>query len=158
MITSMMTYWYPAVFDIVGLVQRTFPGIPVILGGNYVTLYPHHATRSGADFLLAGPGELSIPVLLKNLYNQDMSFIPDADHLDSYPYPAFDLISHPDHVPIMTSRGCPYRCSYCASHTINDRFRRRDPIRVADEIHYWHTRLGIRHFSFYDDALLVNPK
>ena len=94
MITSMMTYWYPAVFDTVGLVQRTFPGIPVVLGGNYVTLYPHHATRSGADFVLAGPGEISIPVLLKNLYNQDMSFIPDADNLDSYPYPAFDLISH----------------------------------------------------------------
>ena len=86
-----------------------------------------------------------------------MNFIPDTDNLDSYPYPAFDLISHPDHVPIMTSRGCPYRCSYCASHIINDRFRRRDPIRVADEIFYWHTHLGVRNFSFYDDALLVTP-
>ncbi len=157
MVTSMMTYWYPAVFDLVGLIHQTFPGIPVILGGNYVTLNPHHATRSGADFLLAGPGELSIPGLLKNLFNQDMSFIPDTDDLDSYPYPAFDLISHPDHVPIMTSKGCPYHCSYCASHIINNRFRRRDPIRVADEILYWHTRLGIRNFSFYDDALLVTP-
>jgi radical SAM superfamily enzyme YgiQ (UPF0313 family) len=155
MITSMMTYWYPAVFDMVSLVHRTFPGIPVILGGNYVTLYPHHAKRSGADFSLAGPAELSIPLLLKNLYNQDMNFIPDTDNLDSYPYPAFDLISHPDHVPIMTSRGCPYQCTYCASHIINNRFRRRDPIRVADEIHYWYTRLGVRNFSFYDDALLV---
>jgi len=157
MITTMMTYWYPAVFDIVSLVKRTFPGVPVILGGNYVTLEPQHATKSGADFLLAGPAELSIPVLLKNLYNQDMRFLPNSDNLDSYPYPAFELISHPDHVPIMTSRGCPYQCSYCASHIINDCFRRRDPIRVADEIHYWHTRLGIRHFSFYDDALLITP-
>jgi radical SAM superfamily enzyme YgiQ (UPF0313 family) len=157
MITSMMTYWYPAIFDIVGLVHQIFPGIPVILGGNYVTLYPHHAARSGAEFPLAGPAEISIPTLLKNLYNQDMRFIPDIDNLDSYPYPAFDLISHPDHVPIMTSRGCPYRCSYCASHIINNRFRQRDPIRVADEIAYWHTRLGIRNFSFYDDALLVTP-
>jgi radical SAM superfamily enzyme YgiQ (UPF0313 family) len=157
MITSMMTYWYPAVFDIVRLIHPTFPGIPVILGGNYVTLCPDHAKGSGADFLLAGPAELSVPVLLKSMYNEDMRFIPDAAHLDSYPYPAFDLLSRPDHVPLMTSRGCPYRCSYCASPTINDRFRRRDPIRVADEVHYWHTRLGIRHFSFYDDALLVMP-
>jgi radical SAM superfamily enzyme YgiQ (UPF0313 family) len=157
MITTMMTYWYPAVFDIVGLVQRTFPGIPVILGGNYVTIDPLHAKKSGADFILAGPAELSVPVLLKNLYNQDMRFIPNTDNLDSYPYPAFELISHPEHVPIITSRGCPYHCSYCASHIINDRFRRRDPIRVADEIQYWHTRLGIQHFSFYDDALLVTP-
>jgi hypothetical protein len=157
MITSMMTYWYPGVFDIVGLVHRTFPGIPVILGGNYVTLCPDHAKGAGADFLLAGPAELSIPFLHKNIYNQDMRFIPDTGNLDSYPYPSFDLISHLDHVPVMTSRGCPYYCSYCASHIINSRFLRRDPIRVADEILYWHTRFGIRHFSFYDDALLVTP-
>ena len=158
MVTSMMTYWYPAVFDVVTRVHQAFPGIPVVLGGNYVTLCPEHARRAGADFLLAGPGELSIPDFLKSIYNRDMSFIPDRDNLDSYPYPAFDLISHADHVPIMTSRGCPYDCSYCASRILNDRFRRRDPIRVADEIQYWHTRLGIRHFSFYDDALLAAPE
>ncbi len=156
MITSMMTYWYPAVYDMVDLAHQIFPGVPVILGGNYVTLTPEHASRSGADFSLPGPGELSIPGLFKRLFNQDMLFIPDDD-LDSYPYPAFDLIRHPDHIPIMTSKGCPYRCSYCASHLLNDRFRRRDPIRVVEEIEYWHTRLQIRHFSFYDDALLVAP-
>lgn len=157
MMTSMMTYWYPAVFEMVRLLHQTFPGVPVILGGNYVTLNPQHASRSGAEFCLTGPAELSIPSLLKSLYNQDMNFLPDMNNLDSYPYPAFDLIRHPDQVPIMTSRGCPYHCSYCASHLINDRFRRRDPIHVVDEIEYWHTRLGIKHFSFYDDALLIDP-
>ncbi len=156
MITSMMTYWYPAVFDVVNLAHQTFPGVPVVLGGNYVTLTPEHASRSGADFSLSGPGELSIPRLLKHLYNQDVIFIP-GDNLDSYPYPAFDLIRHPDQIPILTSKGCPYRCSYCASHLLNDRFRRRDPIRVVDEIEHWYTRLQVKHFSFYDDALLVAP-
>jgi radical SAM superfamily enzyme YgiQ (UPF0313 family) len=101
-------------------------------------------------------GVIDPPILLEDHFNQDMNFIPDIDDLDSYPYPAFDLISHPDHVPIMTSKGCPYHCSYCASSIIYTRFRRRDPIRVADEISYWHTHLGIRDCSFYDDALLVN--
>lgn len=157
MITSMMTYWYPAVFAVVRLVHQTFPGVPVVLGGNYVTLCQEHALGSGAEFTLAGPAEQSIPMLLKGLYNQDIRFLPDHNNLDSYPYPAFDLIRHPDQVPIMASRGCPYRCSYCASYLINDRFWRRDPIRVADEIEHWHTRLDIRHFSFYDDALLIDP-
>jgi radical SAM superfamily enzyme YgiQ (UPF0313 family) len=57
----------------------------------------------------------------------------------------------------MASRGCPYSCSYCASGLLSDRFRRRDPIRVTDEIEHWYLRLGIRDFSFYDDALLVDP-
>jgi radical SAM superfamily enzyme YgiQ (UPF0313 family) len=141
MMTSMMTYWYPAVFEMVSLLHQKFPGIPVVLGGNYVTLNPRHASKSGAEFCLTGPAEASIPSLLQNLYHQDMNFLPDVNHLDSYPYPAFDLIRHPDQVPIMTSRGCPYRCSYCASHLINDRFLRRDPIRVVDEIEHWHTHL-----------------
>jgi radical SAM superfamily enzyme YgiQ (UPF0313 family) len=157
MITSMMTYWYPAVFAMVHLVHQTFPGVPVVLGGNYVTLCPEHASRSGAEFTMAGPAELSIPMLLKSLYNQDMRFLPDHNNLDSYPYPAFDLIRHPDQVPIMASRGCPYRCGYCASRLINNRFRRRDPIRVVDEIEHWHIRLDIRHFSLYDDAFLIDP-
>ena len=157
MITSMMTYWYPAVFEMVHLLHQILPGVPVVLGGNYVTLNPKHASGSGAEFCLTGPAELSIPSLWKSLYNRDMHFLPDMNNLDSYPYPAFDLIRHPDQLPIMTSRGCPYRCNYCASHLINDRFQRRDPIRVVDEIEHWHTRLGIRHFSFYDDALLINP-
>ena len=158
MITSMMTYWYPAVFDIITIMRRMFPGVPVVLGGNYVTLCPRHASRSGADFCLPGPAEASIPALLKDLFNHEMIFLPDNNDLDSYPYPAFDLIRHPDQLPVMTSRGCPYRCSYCASRLLYDRFRRRDPVRVADEIEFWHTHIGIKHFSFYDDALFVDPR
>jgi radical SAM superfamily enzyme YgiQ (UPF0313 family) len=157
MISSMMTYWYPGVFDTIRHVKTTFPGVPVVLGGNYVTLCPEHASLSGADFCLSGPAEASVPSLLKNLLNIDMALLPDIQDLDSYPYPAFDLIRKPDCVPILTSRGCPYQCSYCASHILNDRFLRRNPFRVVDEIEYWYYRFGIQNFSFYDDALLVNP-
>ena len=158
MVTSMMTYWYPGVFEVIKLLHHIFPGTPIALGGNYVTLCPEHAARSGADFCLSGPAEDMIPGLIKTLFNQDMDFLPNKSHLDSYPYPAFDLVSHPTQVPIMTSRGCPYRCSYCASHLTSGSFRRRDPLLVADEIEHWHKRLGIVNFSFYDDALLVNPQ
>lgn len=157
MVTSMMTYWYPAVFDAISLLRRTFPGIPVVLGGNYVSLCPRHAAGSGADYCLEGPAERSLPFLFREVLNRELHFHPDPADLDSSPYPAFDLIGHPDQVPILTSRGCPYRCSYCASPLLNGPFRRRDPIRVAGEIEFWHSRLGVRNFSFYDDALLVDP-
>jgi radical SAM superfamily enzyme YgiQ (UPF0313 family) len=55
----------------------------------------------------------------------------------------------------MTSRGCPDRCTYCASHLLNGSFRVRDPIKVVDEIEFWNRQYGIKNFSFYDDALLV---
>ena len=158
MITSMMTYWYPGLFHCISLLKMIFPGVPIILGGNYVTLCPRHASLSGADFCLSGPGELSLPHLLNDLLGMDMPFLPDVQNLDSYPYPAFDLTHPLNYVPILTSRGCPYSCSYCASHLLTDRFRRRDPLRVANEIEYWYSRFEIKNFSFYDDALLVNAQ
>ena len=157
LVTSMMTYWYPGVFDAIRIVREIFPPVPIVLGGNYVTLCPQHASFSGADYCLPGRAEATIPSLWRELFHEELPFVPDDRDLDSHPFPSFDLIRHPQQVPILTSRGCPYRCSYCASPLLHPRFERRDPIRVAEEIEYWHGRLGIRHFSFYDDALLFNP-
>lgn len=156
-ITSMMTYWYPGVFEAIHIIRKTLPGIPIVLGGNYVTLCPSHASeKSGADFTVTGEGEKAIPALLKDILGYDFQFIPDLNDLDSYPYPAFDLMPDKSQVPILTSKGCPYRCTYCASHILNSGFRKRDPIKVIDEIEYWNRNFGITNFSFYDDALLVD--
>ncbi len=156
-VTSMMTYWYPGVFEAIDALRRVFPEVPVILGGNYATLCKDHAERlSGADIVVQGEGEKALPKILKDLFNDDLLFLPDGDYLDSYPYPSFDLLTHRDQVPIITSRGCPFSCSYCASHLLNDGFRTRDPIKVVDEIEFWNGVFGVRHFSFYDDALLVD--
>ncbi len=53
------------------------------------------------------------------------------EHLDSLPYPALDLLDHPSYIPILTSRGCPLDCDYCASRLLQPGYRRRDPRAVA---------------------------
>ena len=158
LVTSVMTYWYPGVFEVIRIMKRTFPAIPIVLGGIYATLCPEHAVQSGADITLAGTGEKYIPSLLRDFFGDDPVYVPDPDDLDSMPYPALDLLPVKNHVPILTSRGCPYNCTYCASHLLSDRFRQRDPVKVADEIDFWHKQFGISQFSIYDDALLVNPE
>jgi radical SAM superfamily enzyme YgiQ (UPF0313 family) len=91
----------------------------------------------------------------------------DLLYLDSCPFPAHDLRRNQGYVAITTSRGCPYRCTYCASHLLNPQgFRQRDPHRVVAEIEWCRpstssghgTELGVRDFAFYDDALLVNAQ
>lgn len=57
LVTCMMTYWYPGAFAAIRLLRESLPGIPILLGGNYVTLCPDHAGQSGADRIFAGPGE-----------------------------------------------------------------------------------------------------
>lgn len=157
LVGSMMTYWYPGVVEVIGEVRAAWPGVPVILGGNYATLCPNHARAfSGADVVIAGDGEFALPGVLGDLFGARVDFDFDGGDLDSYPYPALDLMGRLDAVPILTSRGCPYRCSYCASKLLNRGFRMRDPLRVVDEIEHWSRSRGVRNFAFYDDALLVH--
>jgi radical SAM superfamily enzyme YgiQ (UPF0313 family) len=158
LITSMMTYWYPGIFEAVKMIKEELPSVPIVLGGKYATLCREHAVNfSGADYVIAGSGEKQVLQLLKNLFDEEPLFIPDENNLDSYPYPAFDLIRKIEQLPLITSRGCPYHCSYCASDIFNNKFRRRDPVKVVDEIEYWQKQYSVINFCFYDDALLVNP-
>jgi len=157
LVTSMMTYWYPGAFEAIRLLRASLPGVPILLGGNYATLCPDHARQSGADRIFPGPGEWHFSEIIKTFFNDRPRILPDFDDLDTYPRPAFDLLGRLDQVPLLTSRGCPFRCSYCASNQLYPKFMRRHPLRVAEEIFDWHDRFGVRHFSIYDDAFLVDP-
>ncbi|MDP2927673.1 MAG: radical SAM protein [Candidatus Omnitrophota bacterium] len=55
-------------------------------------------------------------------------------------------------LPIMISRGCPYRCSFCGSRNITGyKVRRRDPVSVVDELEYLKNKYGLREFQVIDD-------
>ncbi len=82
--------------------------------------------------------------------------IPNSEFHD-HPYPSFDLYPFFDYVCMTTSRGCPFRCGYCASNFLSGTFKRRAPLKVVDEIEYWTTRHRVSNIAFYDDALLVEP-
>lgn len=157
LVTCMMTYWYPGAFAAIRIIRESFPGVPILLGGNYVTLCPDHARQSGADGIFEGPGERHFAEIVGTYFDDRPRVLPDFDDLDSYPRPAYDLLGRPDQLPLLTSRGCPFHCSYCASNRLHPKFQRRHPLRVAEEIFDWHDRFGVRHFSIYDDAFLVDP-
>ena len=85
-----------------------------------------------------------------------MKFNPDD--LDAYPYPAFDLQNKITYVPLLTSRGCPFSCAYCASHFLDPKRMLREPKHVVKEIKFWHEKYDVVDFAFYDDALLVDAQ
>jgi radical SAM superfamily enzyme YgiQ (UPF0313 family) len=122
-------------------------------------LCPDHAERvSGADFILKGHEISRVIFLLKEITGKKDDSNNLNDELDNLPFPAFDLARRGDYVTILSSRGCPYRCSYCASSRLFPKIERRNPLKVADEIGYWVNSLGIKNIAFYDDALLFEPE
>ena len=78
--------------------------------------------------------------------------------LDSLAYPALQLLPEPAFIPILTSRGCPLHCAYCASRQLQPSYRRRQPGAVVEELLHWQDRLGLADVAFYDDALLVDAE
>ncbi len=158
LVTSLMTYWYPGVAAAIRLARQHFPKVPVILGGIYATLCPEHARlHANADLVICGPGEGVILTHLAPLgLKPPITSIP-AD-LDSLPYPALHLLPHLSYIPILTSRGCPFDCAYCASHLLQPHYQRRRPLAVMEELLYWKGRINLEDVAFYDDALLCQPE
>ncbi len=156
LMTSIMTYWYPGVQHTAELVRQYLPKIPLILGGIYATLLPQHAQdRIQPDYLITGPGELKIIRLLSDLWNLGIGEEQLPKSLDEYSYPAFDLLKHPQYLIIMTERGCPYDCSFCAQKKIAMPYTRRNPEQVVEEFKDRYRRFRLRDFAFYDDALFI---
>jgi radical SAM superfamily enzyme YgiQ (UPF0313 family) len=159
LITSVMTYWYPGPSQIVKIVREIYPDIPIILGGIYASLLPEHAKNVvKPDYIIEGPGEWQVLRLLEEILNHPVDTDTEFKRLDDYPYPAFDLVPNLRYICIMTSRGCPFNCSFCAQKHIAAKFSQRNPEKVVEEIVYHIKKYKLRDFAFYDDALFINKE
>jgi len=159
LVTSLMTYWYPGVRETIDIVRSVFPQTPIVLGGIYARLCEAHAQKNcGADEVASMPAEQNILPLIQRYtgYSAELKFNPA--NLDSYPYPALDLQTHINYAPLLTSRGCPFSCAYCASHLLEPRRMLRSAESVVEEISYWHKDYGVMDFILYDDAFLVDAE
>jgi len=159
LVTSLMTYWYPGVRETIRRLRGRFPGVPVLLGGVYATLCTDHAAaHAGADQVVAGDGVESLFRWIEAFTGFRPQWRFDPGDLDAYPYPAVDLQRTIGYIPLLTSRGCPLACAYCASRYLEPRHRTRRPDSVVEEIRFWYDRHGVTEFVFYDDALLIHPE
>lgn len=61
-------------------------------------------------------------------------------------------------LPILTSRGCPYRCTFCIAPEVNPTWRSRSAKHVVDEMEYFYRVLGVRDFHVSDLDPTVNDK
>ena len=157
LVTSLMTYWYPGVQETIGLIKKFFPDTPVILGGIYASLcYKHAVINSGADAVMPGLFEKKIIDLAEKYTGFSTKKRSGCKEKNDFNIPAFDLQRKITYVPLITSRGRPYSCSYRASNFLNPKHILRPPESVVSEIIYWHKKYNVKDFIFYDDALLID--
>ena len=148
-----MTYWDPGAFEAIRRLKARWPDLPVLLGGIYPTLCPGHAAaHSGADEVVSGGGLTAALRAVGRFLGAELP--PPAEPL----CPDYGLIHHFGAAALSTTRGCPFRCTYCASGLIEPRFQRHDPRAVADVIEALVGRHAVTDVAFYDDALLFDAE
>jgi anaerobic magnesium-protoporphyrin IX monomethyl ester cyclase len=159
-------------------------GKTVIVGGPHVNIVQHAVLDyEEIDFAFFGEGEHSLPEFLKAYpdYDQlkdikglgykredDMVMNGFADRvkvLEDFPFPDRELLVYKerylprDLATIMASRGCPFKCTFCASVPIWGRNTiYRSPEHIVDEIRSLHDTYHTREFRFFDDTFTVNRK
>lgn len=159
LITSMMTYWYPALVDAIKIIRNIYKDIPVILGGVYATLaFEHAKTILNVDRIIKGEGENQVINTIFEISGESKKNNVFYNSIDDFPFPLFKILENIRYLPILTSRGCPFECTFCASNIVSGKFRTRSVESVIEEIKFHQRKFKIKEFAFYDDALLINKE
>jgi Radical SAM superfamily/B12 binding domain len=188
------TPYFPAARAVAAEIKRLGSTAPVLAGGHHPTLSPDEviAVRD-FDMLIIGEGEKPVLQLLDTMAAGEplaqvpglwwregdvVRKTPKATLLEAENMPGVDWSLHDEEtlranfyfwgvLPVMASRGCPARCSFCSITNVQrlysgERFLRfRDPVVVVDEIEADFERYrdhGMRMIFFYDLNFLVNPR
>ncbi|MBC7187648.1 MAG: B12-binding domain-containing radical SAM protein [Calditrichaeota bacterium] len=155
-------------------------GIPVVLGGPHVTYMPEEALAH-ADYVMLGEAESSFPVLLEAVAGKrNLDEVPKLVYLrdgrpytttvpappvvmDEIPFPDFSLVRSKGKkvagkriIPVQTSRGCPFDCSFCSvTGMFGRKYRFRSTENVIAELRRYNQPGNF--VFFYDDNFAANP-
>ena len=165
--------------------KKVNPNLKILLGGQHFTIQGEKAFHECFDYAYSGECENQFIPLLDNIENNKKfdnikglyyrkrnkviftgqnTYIRD---LDSLPLPARDLLpmykykigtleGRKNFTSILTMRGCPWHCIFCASDKLNTTLvSKRSPESVVDEIKQVVNEYDIRHFLFMDDVLTL---
>ena len=157
-------------------VRSAFPELRIVAGGPHASSVPEVIANDWADAVLVGEGERAVVALDEGRPFEDIPGLvsrtrqgetranpraPFFTDLDSLPWPdwsAFPLRRYrfPGRnptIPVITSRGCPFRCINCTKIVHGYAVRKRSVENVVDEIEAAVERWGVREYHLWDDHL-----
>ncbi len=171
--------------ELAQIIKKKYPETKIIMGGVHPTIRPEEVLNfEVVDYLVMGEGEDSFLELLsdrnlaeikgigfksngKPIINPPREIIPD---INVFPIPAYDLLPMDKYysapgsykrlpsLGMITSRGCPGRCTFCKGNILGERIRFRSAQKIFDEIIFLQKNYGIRDICFYDDTFTAHKQ
>jgi len=172
---SVMTAQLASGLEMSAAIKGVYPDVPIIWGGVHPTLYPEQvASNEYIDYVVKGEGEAVTVGLLRSIQNSEPSeAICEGDgsfNIDAWQYPLWRLFDGVREVginkmaelsgvgmPLVESRHCPHRCSFCINPVVGGKYRFRSASLVIDDI-LRTIESGVRDIAFYDEDFFANKK
>jgi anaerobic magnesium-protoporphyrin IX monomethyl ester cyclase len=159
--------------------KKYFPRAKIVMGGVHPTFTPDEILQDqDVDYVIRGEGEESLYRLVSGAaetgigglsYRKDgvITHNPDSElikNLDTLPMPAYHLLRVERYQPslgsykrlpaisMITSRGCPGKCTYCFGSYLGGRIRMHSAAYMIEEVKMLVKNYGIREIAFYDDT------
>lgn len=180
-----MTQTFESALKTAHAAKEVCPDTEVVMGGPHATFQDKEilAQEKVVDVIVRGEGEETLLELAQKpngtslsgirgiTYRNDDQIIqtparPFIQNLDALPLPAYHLIPIEKYringkkiFPVISSRGCPFQCSFCvASEMFGRTFRARSAKNVLDEIELLKNKYGAEGTQFQDDTLTFDKK
>ncbi|MBI5874220.1 MAG: radical SAM protein [Candidatus Omnitrophica bacterium] len=132
-------------------IAKKFPKEKVVIGGVHASLLPTEAIEFARQ-VVVGEAEDVIIDVVEGKRTEPIVYGKPVENLDTLPHPDFSLIKgfpvSPSVVPVSTSRGCPFDCSFCS---VTKMFGREYRFRSAEDIIAEMKSRNTKQFFFCDD-------
>jgi radical SAM superfamily enzyme YgiQ (UPF0313 family) len=184
---SFTTMAYPSAIKIAGMIKRINKNITIIAGGCHATTQPEQVIKQeNIDLVVRGEAEHIITPLVKAIennitpkkisgltYQKNNRIIHTPNqkppqNLDELPFPQRNVLinskggriqKYIQDYALITSRGCPYNCAFCATEQHRGKpIRFRSPDNVMEEIKTATKKHGTKYFMFVDETFTFDKK
>lgn len=180
-----LTTMREAAFDMITIGNKH--GCTVIVCSSDSTDHYDKYLDAGADFIIQGEGEVTLKELIGNIQKkssiEDIHGVvfrskgttvvnPKRvvfNNLDEFPMPAWDLVDINAYkevwslknqeftLNIATTRGCPYKCNWCAKPIYGNRYNSHSPGYIVNHLAYLKEQFGVSKFWMCDDIFGLKP-
>ena len=131
--------------------------IKVVIGGMHASVLPEEALKH-ADQVVVGEAENVIRDIVEGKINDKIVYASPVKDLDKVPFPDYSLLkTYFNAANILTSRGCPFSCSFCTPSRMFNPYRKRSPDNVIEELKIY-KNMGLKYLCFQDDNFTADKK